>query len=241
MRKDVEDSYITFMGSFSFASRVTVDAMMDCSGAMAATDLRMMDDDMQVMDMTAKVMATSFVPAANAEAGTVGRYLCIMVDAGSDIWSEEMPLRIPTTEPYTAMGTYMAVGDVHAFAPMGMMRTLGSITRDGTTVHIPYLTTYDGYNQRIVLSNRGSRDADYIMDFRPEAGVTASDGMYADGMLPGSSTVTLRAMDVVMLEGGNRTAATIVLEANSSDIDVSTIIVNKETRGTDTTVLMAAE
>ena len=53
---------------------------------------------------------------------------------------------------------------------------LGSITRDGTTVHIPYLTTFADYNQRIVVSNRGANEADYWITFRPEDGVMATPG-----------------------------------------------------------------
>ena len=43
-------------------------------------------------------------------------------------------------------------------------------------------------------------------------------------------------MDLVDLSGGSRTAATIDLVANSSDIDVTSVTVNIETRGTDTVV-----
>ena len=54
------------------------------------------------------------------------------------------------------------------------LHSLGSITRDGTTVHIPFLTTWADYNQRIVVSNRGANPADYWITFRPEEGVTAT-------------------------------------------------------------------
>ena len=61
--------------------------------------------------------------------------------------------RIPDTDAYTAMGSYKALTSA-ASGPTGVERMLGEINRDGTTAHIPYLTTYEGYNQRIVLSNR---------------------------------------------------------------------------------------
>ena len=109
-----------------------------------------------------------------------------------------------------------------------------SITRDGTTVHIPFLTTWADYNQRIVISNRGANEAPYWITFRPEAGVMATPGMYATGMLDANSTKVLRAMDVVTLEGRTRTAATFVAEAQRSQIDVATVIVNMMTGSTDT-------
>ena len=66
------------------------------------------------------------------------------------------------------------------------------IMRDGTTAHIPYLSTYEGYNHRITLSNRGSQDADYEFTFRPEEGVTAMPGMYAEGTLTAGETMILK-------------------------------------------------
>ena len=109
-----------------------------------------------------------------------------------------------------------------------------SITRDGTTVHIPFLTTWADYNQRIVVSNRSANEAPYWITFRPEDGVMATPGMYATGTLDGNSTMVLRAMDVVTLEGRSRTAATFVAEAQRTQIDVATVIVNMMTGSTDT-------
>ena len=86
-----------------------------------------------------------------------------------------------------------------------------------------------------MVSNRGANEADYWITFRPEEGVTATpNDMYATGTLDGNSTIVLRAMDVVTLEGRSRTAATFVAEAKSTQIDVATVIVNMMTGGTDT-------
>ena len=62
----------------------------------------------------------------------------------------------------------------------------------------------------------------------------ATPGMYATGTLDGNSTMVLSAMDVVTLEGRSRTAATFVAEAQRSQIDVATVIVNMMTGSTDT-------
>ena len=158
--------------------------------------------------------------------GNVDWYLCLMVAEDND-----MPL---PDGAFTATMEYAA--NENAMGREDRTVTIGSIGRNGTTVHIPYLTTYEGYNQRIVLSNRGSEEAAYTISFRPEAGVTAMEKDAAEGALMGNSTVTMRANDLVELSGGSRTAATIDLVANSRDIDVTSVTVNKETGGTDTVV-----
>ena len=142
---------------------------------------------------------------------------------------------IPATAPYMATTKYAAGTTDAGWPPNPGEHSLGRITRDGTTVHIPFLTTWADYNQRIVVSNRGANEADYWITFRPEEGVTATpNDMYATGTLDGNSTIVLRAMDVVTLEGRTRTAATFAAEAKSTHIDVATVIVNMMTGGTDT-------
>ena len=158
-------------------------------------------------------------------AGTATHYLCVTVSGDKRI----------TEAPFTATVKYAAVDDA-AFPRMEMTETVGMIGRNGTTVHIPYMTTYDGYNHRIVLSNRSSTEALYEILFRPEMGVTATPTDMATGTLMANSTVTFKATDLVMLEGGTRTAATIDVVARPQDIDVTSVIVNKESQDTDTVV-----
>ena len=153
--------------------------------------------------------------------------LCMEVD-------EKNTKPIPDTD-YTASVKYTKLADA-MFPRADQTVTIGSIGRTGTTVHIPYLTTYMGYNQRIVLSNRSSAEAGYTITFRPEAGITATAGDAAEGMLAANSTMTLKAADVVTLEGGSRTAATIAVVADPKRIDVTSVIVNRESRDTDTVV-----
>ena len=147
---------------------------------------------------------------------------------------EEDAVAIPETEPYMVTTEYAAGTEGAGWPPDGGKHSLGSITRNGTTVHIPFLTTWENYNQRIVVSNRGANPAPYWITFRPEEGVMATPGMYATGMLAGDSTMVLKAAKVVTLDGGSRTAATFVAEAQSSQIDVATVIVNMVTGSTDT-------
>ena len=159
---------------------------------------------------------------------TDAQYLCISVPTGEDA------MAIPATDPYMVTTEYTAGTEDAGWPPNAGDHALGSITRDGTTVHIPYLTTFPDYNQRIVVSNRSANEADYWITFRPEDGTTAAPGMDAMGTLDGNSTIVLRAMDVVTLDGRNRTAATFVAEAKATQIDVATVIVNMMTGSTDT-------
>ena len=219
---DNDESSVTISGDFSFASMAWLDAMADCSGE--PDDLLLREDEM-VMDELKERMPSAF--ATDAVPPTA-MYLCISVPEGDEA------VAIPATDPYMVTTEY-AEGTMGAgWPPNAGEHALGSITRDGTTVHIPYLTTWADYNQRIVVSNRSANEAPYWITFRPEEGVVATPGMYATGMLAGNSTMMLRAMDVVTLDGRTRTAATFVAEAQSSQIDVATVIVNMMTGSTDT-------
>lgn len=114
---------------------------------------------------------------------------------------------------------------------------LGTITRSGTTVQVPYLTTFADYNQRLVLVNRGSSSAPYTISFTKEAGVTATAGAAATGTLAAKETKILKSTDIVTLTGGSRTAATVVITAPTSTIDAATTTVNLSDKSTDTVKL----
>ncbi len=148
---------------------------------------------------------------------------------------EEADMEIPSA-PYMVTVKFAKAAAANAFAAPEFMGELGRFPRNGTTVHIPYMTTYEGYNQRLVLSNRGTTDAAYEIEFRPEEGVMATGTDMAMGTLMAGATVTMKAADLVMLTGGSRTAATINLVAEPMNIDVTSVTVNMETRGTDTVV-----
>ena len=218
-------SSVTISGDFSFAEMAWLQDSAQCT-VTDATDLRQMKDE-EVLDelmpqtLTADTLALFEAPG--------GQHLCISVLTG------EEAVAIPATDPYMVTTKYGAATENAGWPPNAGEHALGRINRDGTTVHIPYLTTWADYNQRIVVSNRGANSAPYWITFRPEEGVTATpNDMYAMGTLDGGSTIVLRAMDVVTLEGRTRTAATFVAEAPSTQIDVATVIVNMMTGSTDT-------
>ena len=224
----------TFKGDFSnhtFKVYRPVYPAMNCTGETSEPTLSKDKDELKVvLANSAEGEGDGLTTDATANPQTVKTVmlaLCVEV-------AEKNTMAIPDTE-YTATVKYMKLANA-MFPRADQTLTIGSIGRTGTTVQIPYLTTYEGYNQRIVLSNRGSAEAEYMITFRPEAGVMATAGEAAEGMLAPMSTVTLSAMDVVMLEGGSRTAATVTVVADKKMIDVTSVTVNKETRGTDTVV-----
>ena len=163
-----------------------------------------------------------------AEKGVIA--FCISVPATNTV-------EIPESE-YTVEVDYEGLPN-RAFPPIDLAETpIGRIRRDGTRVQIPFLTTYSGYSQRVVIVNRNTKPVSYAFSFNSEDGVTATPGEAAEGTLPAQDRVVLRAADIVTLEGGRtRTAATLDMVAASGTIDVATTTVNMDDKGTDTVVL----
>ena len=154
---------------------------------------------------------------------TAAQTICVRTDGETAI--PESTYRVATSY----------VGGTNAtYSPMGGTHTLGRIARDGTNVHIPYLTTFGSYNQRIVMRNRGTRAAGYTMSFVAEDGTTYVAGSGATGMLPAGSLTVVRARDAVTISGGSRVAASINIESSPGTVDVATVQVNTSTGSTDT-------
>ena len=230
----LKNNTVTFLGDFSFvetlalsgdvaddAGTENVDESVDGSLCDSAADIRKpsADDPEEYTDVVPVILLNTF---------TTAQYLCITVDG-------EEP--IPATDadkPYMVAIKYTGIDDA-AFPPPGGTFDLAGITRDGTYFHIPYLTTYEGYNQRIIIVNRGSDSTYAFDDFNADIG-TAMAGMSAEGMLPEGQTV-LTASQVVDIMDGNRASATLSIPAPSSTISAAIQQVNTGTRGVDTVYL----
>ena len=213
-------SAVTFSGDYSFLKTLALsDTKDDCSGTLTEIRKPSEDDRTILTDMTMPMAAGEFMG---------GKTLCVVVDGDT---------AIPETEAYMATTEFKGPA-LNMFPPMGGMHTLAAISRGGTTVHIPYLTTYDGYNQRLILRNRSGREASYTVEFVTEDGITASPASYS-GMIPANEVMMTRIQDIVTLEGGSRTAATVTSNAAKGSLDVATTLVNKEDRSTDTETHMA--
>ena len=224
------ESTVVFMGDFSLASSVTLDDDAMCveetdTGTAQTGDLRMpMENDMRD---TSRLRTQPLAAVGN-------NYLCIHVLAKD----HRDAMAIDPAGPYKAMITFKGTPTDAKHPPMPMTVELGSIMRDGTNVRIPFITVNERHHQRIVIMNRGG-DAFYDMSFMMEEGKTATPGMMASGTLPGGvvTVLSLRNDDVVSVEGGTRTAATLSVEAEEANISVSSVIHSPDTGNTDTVVL----
>jgi hypothetical protein len=115
--------------------------------------------------------------------------------------------------------------------------SLGSIAYDTISLEIPYITTFEGYNQRIFIDNRGTTDASYSTTFTTESGVTAAAGTAGSGTLAAGAISVVKVSDLVTFTGGSRGTATMELEANGDNLKVTTQIVDLGTGMTDTILL----
>jgi hypothetical protein len=136
-------------------------------------------------------------------------------------------------------GTTLAKGDytISFATETGMNGSLGSVVYDTTSVEIPYITTYEGYNQRIFVDNRGATAAYYSTTFTTESGVTAASGASGTGTLAAGQMTTIKAADLVTFTGGTRGTATIEIEAQDSNLKITSQIVDLGTGMTDTILL----
>jgi len=139
----------------------------------------------------------------------------------------------------TPAGTYAISATYAAAAANDLVQTwtgaaLGAISRNGTTNQINYLTTFSGYNQRVILTNRSTVAGTYAFTFQTETGVTAVAGTAATGTLAASSVTVLKVADIVTLTGGSRAAATFTAVLAGSNVGVATTQVNLSDGATDT-------
>ena len=209
-------SLVTFRGNFSVGSfYANVGATASCGAGAALT-------------------------TKNATTGAVYDTVTAAVEKGITSFCVDVLAtnadQIPVGE-YWVSTTYAGIANA-AYPPMSLAETrIGRIKRDGTEVHIPYLTTYTGYNQRVVIVNRNSAPVSYAFSFTAEEGNTAAPGAMASGSVPGDRTMVINARDIVTVTGDKtRTAATLSVVATAGSVDIATTQVNLDTQGTDTVV-----
>ena len=203
---------------FAFAKATSFNMMADCTDTGAGAIFPKLADGKNNL--------------AGPASGTVMvgmTYLCVTV--------------APTNAERIEPGTYEADVNLAAsnanmpFAPMGVSdATVGTIRHDGTSVSIPYLTSYDGYTQRIIIVNRNKADVAYKLTFHTEGDGTA-DPMYVEGMAMGSMTTVMKVADIVTLMNPTRASATLDIVSSPRMVDVSTTMVNKMDQSTDTVAL----
>jgi hypothetical protein len=106
----------------------------------------------------------------------------------------------------------------------------GEIAYDAATVDLPYITTYSGYRQRILLVNHAGYDVKYNTEFTAEgnAADTFTSGDAALGVIPANSTLKLDALDLVNMNSAktNRISARLLIDAKPADISVAVQILS---------------
>jgi hypothetical protein len=137
---------------------------------------------------------------------------------------------------YSATTSATSVNDNASAIAKVEDQDVGSIERNGTTVHIGYLTTFAGHNQRLVMVNRGPLNVAYELgEITTEDGTVVTAKPMATGEIMPMSAKVIQVRDLLEFESGTtRAAATLTLTARPADITVSTTLVNTMDRSTDT-------
>ena len=246
-------SRVVFSGDFSFASMVTLDggtaASLGADGEVGGTgdnaDTPAVSgalcstaglSDMRQTNADGTVNKSATMLKAVSPAYANGRYLCIHLYGEPARGAEDKRMEInPGAYSVTTSYAVLPGGGV---AAEGGTASLGMISRNGVSVRIPFLTVNERHHQRLVIMNRGA-EARYSLHFHMEEGRTATPGAMASGMLPAGrvTVLSLRNHDVVTIEGGTRTSATLSVAAVPGNISVSTVIHSPTTGNTDTVVL----
>ena len=163
-------------------------------------------------------------------------HLCVTVDADN---TETIPMGgidMDVTLADNVAATMTRLVSPAASSVMGMR--VANIVHDGTTVQIPYVTTYEGYTQRIVIMNRAKNDVNYTLTFQTEEGITAMPGEVTGTAMGGMTTVLkVDELDITLEGGKTRASATLILTGSPGTIDVAITQVNKMDQSTDTVVL----
>ena len=216
---------------------------MDAFFAACPTGPAEVDDDPENDDMgtlTNPDDAEAAVTTMGTESFGAGKFrLCVNVDTSGPMSNMNA---IPVGD-YTATVSVLSPG---AEDPVeAASGTIGMIGRNGASVQIPYLTTSEKHNQRLVIVNRGTRPVAITeIVFTTEAGTevelmpTVQAAMDAGLLIvPKESTYVARMDQTLMITGNSRrTAATISFAGTAGHLSVATTQVNFSDSSTDTVV-----
>ena len=203
------------------------------------------DDDPENDDMGTLVNpddAEAAVTTVGTQSLGAGMYgLCVNVDtAGPETNSTPIP-----AGSYTATVSVQSPGAHSSEAVEAASDTIGTIRRNGATVEIPYLTTSEKHNQRLIVVNRGASPAAITsIVFTTEEGTdvelmpTVQAAMDA-GLLavPAMASWVARMDETISITGGSRrVAASVSFAATGGALSVATTQVNVSDGSTDTVV-----
>ena len=188
----------------------TLDTAADCATSTTA-DLDESLDPVAV-DVTAAVLNGN------------EHHLCVTVD-GTEIINK---------------GSYTASVESADGTSVDLSGDLGTISYDTITVEIPYVTTFEDYNQRLILRNTSGTPVDFTISFSTETGVEANTtGKDVGGTIPANGVLIKKMTDFVSFEGRTRGSATVEIEGLEENIQAATQTVNSTDGTTDTVILNA--
>lgn len=124
---------------------------------------------------------------------------------------------------------------------------VGVIGRSGAQVNVAHLTAAAGYDELLVMVNRGFAPVRYVIDtFLPPAGVTVALTPEAEAaadsglnMIEPGQTLALSVAETLSVDGtagAPAIAATLWFNANADHIDVALVRTNRADGSTDTVV-----
>jgi len=195
----------TITGDFSFG----VWSMQNTTACTAAAGAQT-----KLATLIATDNASAVVPVSNFTTVGINRTALCVTTTAAEV--------VPATTAYTVSAALAPLAAVNMFAPGAKAGSYGKITRNGSTIQLPYLTTFADYNQRVTLVNRGTSDITYSTTFTPETGTTAVAGTGATGTVAAGTSLVVKATDMVTLTGKSRTAATLTVVSATGTLDVST-------------------
>ena len=168
-------------------------------------------------------------PAGPATVGLppLAGYLCATVPEDNEHPIEE--------GEYTLTVVLAAVDGARPFPPSGVSdAVVGTVRREGTAVHIPYLLISETYVPRLAIMNRNATEVDFRLTLQPGKGGTAEPREITGTAAPG--VTTLRLADVTRVTGTQWVSATLQVVSNPRLVDVATVTVNRGDQSTDTVV-----
>ena len=201
--------------------------------------------NLRATDLTAAGIASANIATGTAGAALGDNYFCVLVNGNTDPIPEIGDPMNPAEYNLT-ITPVLANDDNHPIKPRSVTKDVGAIDRNGTTVHLPYLTTNPFVEQRLVLVNRGSDEVSFWIEdssFNLEDGTTLmTNNLSIDQgqMIPGNGRLVLPVTGSIEFDGQTRGAATVNVAAPTRDIDVMTIQRSPFTDEVDTTVYQHA-
>ena len=202
------------------------------------------DNGALLIDEAGKLSTVASGRNRDLDAHMVGDYkvysLCVNVDyLGQGTNTKPIP-----NETYT--GTVSVTGTAQGADPVEAgTAPIGKIERNGTAVKLGYLTASRHYDQQLVILNRGTAPALYVLgEFTTETGTTVRLSNEAEAarmaglnVVPSYSKLVLSVSDLLTFSGERRrTTATLGLNAAMRDIQVATVQTNIRDGSSDTLV-----